>query len=133
MLIGIVGIALTARTVSTPAPASMTATLALARSGLIANAFANAFGLLDQIIEEIADVVRHTVDHGKDLFENISNEVRSWDPEILGEISNVLGKLFGDAGMEDALLARTMTVATASGGMTGVRCLCLHESHCDSL
>jgi hypothetical protein len=108
-------------------------TPALARGGLIANAFANPLRLLDQVIEEITDVVRHAVDHGKDLFEDVSDEIRSRYTEVGGKISNVLGKLFRNAGMQNPLLPRTMTTAATSLGIIGIRFVCIHESHCDSL
>jgi hypothetical protein len=104
-----------------------------ARPGLFTNALANAFRLLDQIVEEITDILRHAVDHGENLFEDVSNEIRGRDTEIGGKVSDVLGKLLGDPGMENPLLARTRTVTAASVGMTGIGCLCSHETHCDSL
>ena len=92
-----------------------------ARSGLISNAFANSFGLLDQIIEEITDIIGHAADHGEDLFEDVSDEIRGRNTEIVGKISNILGKLFGNSGMENPLLARTMAaMAAATGGMARI-------------
>ena len=70
-----------------------------ARGGLIANAFANTLRLLDQVVEEITDVVRHAVNDGKDLFEDVSDEIRRRYTKIGREVSNVLGKLFRNAGM----------------------------------
>jgi hypothetical protein len=106
----------TSRPPSSPAHASMAPSNA--RRGLFTNALANPFGLLDQVVEEVTDIIRHTVDHREDLFENVPDEIRGRDSKIGCKISDVLGKLFGDPGMENPLLSRTMTVAAASRGMT---------------
>jgi hypothetical protein len=117
----VAGMTFAAGPASSPTHASMAPSHA--RRGLFTNAFAHPFGLLDQIVEEVADLIRHAVDHGEDLFEDVSDEIRGRDAEIGGKVPNVLGKLFGDPGMEDPFFTRMMTVMPASGGMTGMRLL----------
>ena len=121
----------TARVATSPAPASVPSVMT--RSGLIANAFANAFGFFDEIIEEPADVVRHVIDDGEDLFEHISNQIRSGHSKIFGEVPNFLGELFRDPRVENAFFASMVTATLAAGRPTRIGCVCFHGSHCDTL
>ena len=108
---------------------------------LIANAVAYTLGLVDQIVEELAHVAGYPVDHGEDLLEHVSDEVRGRNAKVLGEPANIFGELLGDARVKDALLAGPLPMRVATGAAGARRCITgrgivgvrrSHESQCDS-
>jgi hypothetical protein len=66
----------------------------------------------------LAHFVRHTfdpapevfgdrLDHAEGLLEHIADQIGDRHAEVIGHAADVVGKLLGDPGMEDALLATT--------------------------
>jgi hypothetical protein len=72
-----------------------------------ADAIASGFGFLQHVLEEIANVVRNGLDHREDLFENISDQIRGRDPEILGEAADIVRQLLRDPRVQHPLLSRS--------------------------
>jgi len=80
---------------------------------MFANSFAYPIRFLDDVSEEVSDVVRDVLDNGEDLFQNISHEVRDWEPKVVCQLTNVLRKLLGDPSVEDTFFAATIVAGRA--------------------
>ena len=84
---------------------------------LIAYAFAYSVGLFENIVEQVTHVVGDAVDDGKDLLQDISNQVGGGYTKVFGEFSNVVGELLRDPRMEDSLFAASVSVSSVAPGL----------------
>jgi hypothetical protein len=79
------------------------------------NPLPNAFCLAGQVLHQMPHVMRDPIDDAEDFLQNVSDQIRRRNAEIVCKEPDILCQLLGDPRMQNAFFACIPSVFTAPG------------------